>query len=85
MPQNIIPPWIPSYYTSQEEALIAGFLLKSRQAILNALQTVRSGPADQVPNWQGPLLEYYQAAEAYSRYLLWLAHYPTEKDQMWNG
>lgn len=80
---SLVPPVWTGQLNQQQRALIAGFLLHSRQGILDALTTMHDPIVDQIIEWSGPTRQYYVAAEAYSRYLLWLIGYPVQRNQMY--
>jgi len=78
-----LPPIVMEHYTVDQYRYIAGFLLRQRAGILQALESVTSGPASMIPLWQSPQARYYRDAESLTRYLLWVCGYGVEKNQMY--
>lgn len=83
------PPLQDPFYrpplTSRDAALVAGFLLHYRTQILNALWTFGQPAVEQIPEWAQGMRGYWQDAERYNRYLLWVVGYPVAKGETWPG
>lgn len=78
---NNLPPDIRQTYTDRERAVIAGYLIRKRVGTLQALRSARSIKPDTTDGWAEGSVQYYQDAEAYSRFLLYWIGYQVGKDQ----
>lgn len=78
-----VAPVYTGVFNRHQRAMIAGFLLHHRAQVLSALQSLSDPATLAIPEWAGPTRAYYEAAEAYSRKLLWEIGYPVDKNQMY--
>jgi len=75
---------VPPYpYDDETRAIIAGYLLHHRAGTLDALRSVGHPIAGQTEGWAEGNYHYYQAAESYSRFLLYWLGYPVQRNQMY--
>lgn len=84
MPDQQPPFYVPPV-GPRDAALIAGFLLHFRWAVLEALYSMSDPSMEKLPEWSDPLRQYWVDAERYSRYLLWAIGYPVAKNDTWPG
>ena len=80
-----LPPIVQDTYTVDQYRYIAGFLLRQRAGILQALQSVADPSAAEIPAWQDPQVRYFRDAESLTRMFLWQCGYPVEEGGMYDG
>lgn len=77
------PPEPFRMYTGDERALIAGYILHMREGILKAADSTGSPPAGSTLDWGEGSYNYWENAEAVTRWLLYWIGYPVRKGKLY--